>query len=102
MLNKTVYLPVILASLVMIVWLKRNEPQFKTILRQASIVLCTAVIVVAPWTYRNYVVTEGALVPVQALFWELVWQKCVFSDLDATEGADRPDGRALQYILSRR
>ena len=102
MLNKTVYLPVTLASLVMIVWLKRNEPQLKTILRQASIVFLTAALVVAPWTYRNYVVTEGALVPVQALFWQLVWQKDVLSDLDATEGAYRPDGRTLEYILSRR
>jgi 4-amino-4-deoxy-L-arabinose transferase-like glycosyltransferase len=101
-LNKTVYLPVTLASLVGIVWLKRKVPQFKAIRRQASIVLFTAALVVAPWTYRNYVVTEGALVPVQALFWQLVWQKYVISDLDATEGAYRPDGRTLQYILSRR
>ena len=101
-LNKTVYLPVTLASFVGIVWLKRNEPQFKTILRRASIVLLTAALVVAPWTYRNYVVTEGALVPVQALFWQLVWQNYVLSDLDATEGAYRPDGRTLEYILSRR
>jgi 4-amino-4-deoxy-L-arabinose transferase-like glycosyltransferase len=102
MLNKTVYLPVTLASLVMIVWLKRQKPQFRTIRRQASIVLCTAALVVAPWTYRNYVVTEGALVPVQALFWQLVWQRYVFSDLDATEGMYRSDGRSLQYILRRR
>ena len=65
MLNKTVYLPVTFASLVGIVWLKRKAPQFKTIFRQASIVLVTAALVVAPWTYRNYVVTEGAVVPVQ-------------------------------------
>src|SRR5437660_2273978 len=71
MLNKTVYLPVTLVSLVAIVWWKRKEPQFKTILRQASIALLTAALVVAPWTYRNYVVTEGALVPVQAMFWQL-------------------------------
>src|SRR5438874_1127123 len=102
MLNKTVYLPVTLASLVGIVWWKRKEPQFKTILRQASIVLLATALVVAPWTYRNYVVTEGALVPVQNLFWQLVWQKYVVSDLDATEGADRSDGRTLEYILSRR
>jgi len=102
MLNKTVYLPVTLVSLVAIVWWKRKEPQFKTILRQASIALLTAALVVAPWTYRNYVVTEGALVPVQGLFWELVWEKYVLSDLDAAEGADRPDGRSLQYKLSRR
>ena len=102
MLNKTVYLPVTLASTVWIVWLKRKAPQFKTIRRQASIVLVTAALVVAPWTYRNYVVTEGALVPVQALFWQLVWQKYVVSDLDATEGGYRPDGETLQYILSRR
>jgi 4-amino-4-deoxy-L-arabinose transferase-like glycosyltransferase len=102
MLNKTVYLPVTLASLAAIVWLKRKKPEFERILRQASIVLCTAVIVVAPWTYRNYIVTEGALVPVQALFWQLVWQKYVLADLDATEGAHRPDGRTLEYFLSRR
>jgi 4-amino-4-deoxy-L-arabinose transferase-like glycosyltransferase len=102
MLNKIVYLPVTLASLVGIIWLKRKAPQFKTILRQASIVLCTAVIVVAPWTYRNYVVTEGAFVPVQAFFWQNVWQAYVLSDLDATEGANRPDDRNLQYMLSRR
>jgi 4-amino-4-deoxy-L-arabinose transferase-like glycosyltransferase len=102
MLNKTVYLPVTLASLAMIVWLKRQKPQFRTIRRQASIVLFTAVLVVAPWTYRNYVVTEGALVPVQALFWGLVWQKYVISELDVTDGADRSDGWTLHYILSRR
>jgi 4-amino-4-deoxy-L-arabinose transferase-like glycosyltransferase len=102
MLNKTVYLPVTLASLVGMVWFKRNELRLKTILRQASIVFFTATLVVAPWTYRNYVVTEGALVPVQALFWQLVWQKDVLSDLDATDRGYRPDGRTLQYILSRR
>jgi Dolichyl-phosphate-mannose-protein mannosyltransferase len=101
-LNKTVYLPVTFAGLALIVWLKRKELQFKTILRQVSIVLLAAALVVAPWTYRNYVVTQGALVPVQSLFWGLVWQKYVLSDLDATEGASRPDGRTLQYILSRR
>ncbi len=101
-LNKTVYLPVALASTVWIVWLKRKDPQLKTILRQASIVLFTTALVVVPWTYRNYVVTEGALVPVQALFWQNVWETCVQSDLDATEGTNRPDGRTLQYIRSRR
>jgi hypothetical protein len=101
-LNKTVYLPVTLTSLVGIVWLKRKAPQFKTIRRQASIVLFTAALVVAPWTYRNYVVTEGALVPVQTLLWGNVWQTYVRADLDATEGANRPDGRNLQYMLSRR
>jgi 4-amino-4-deoxy-L-arabinose transferase-like glycosyltransferase len=102
MLNKTVYLPVIFISLGAIAWLKRKEPHFKLIGRQAAIVLCTAVVVVAPWTYRNYIVTEGAIVPVQSLFWQLVWDKYVLADLDATEGTDRSDGRALQYILSRR
>ena len=102
MLNKTVYLPVTFAALALIVWLKRKEPQFKTILRQVSIILLTAALVVAPWTYRNYVVTEGAFVPVQVLFWQIVWQKEVVADLDATEGVNRPDGRTLQYILSRR
>src|SRR4029077_16986975 len=102
MLNKTVYLPVTLASLVAIVWLKRKTPQFSTVCRQASIVLVTAALVVAPWTYRNYVVTEGALVPVQTLFWGNVWQRYVIADLDATEGTNRPDGRITQYILLRR
>jgi 4-amino-4-deoxy-L-arabinose transferase-like glycosyltransferase len=102
MLNKTVYLPVTLTSLAAIIWLKRKEPHFKAICRQASIVFCTAVAVVAPWTYRNYVVTEGALVPVQSLLWQLVWQKYVLSDLDATEGVSRPDDRTLNYFLSRR
>ena len=101
-LNKTVYLPVTFAALALIVWLKRKEPQFKTILRQVSIILLTAALVVAPWTYRNYVVTEGAFVPVQVLFWQIVWQKDVLADLDATEGVNRSDGRTLQYILSRR
>jgi 4-amino-4-deoxy-L-arabinose transferase-like glycosyltransferase len=80
MLNKTVYLPVTVVSLVGIVWLKHKAPQFKTILRQASIVLFTAALVVAPWTYRNYIVTKGALVPVQTLFWGNVWQRYVLSE----------------------
>jgi 4-amino-4-deoxy-L-arabinose transferase-like glycosyltransferase len=101
-LNKTVYLPVTLASLVGMIWLKRKAPQFKTVLRQASIILFTATLVVAPWTYRNYVVTEGAFVPIEARFWNHVWQRYVLSDLDATEGENRPDGRNLQYMLSRR
>jgi 4-amino-4-deoxy-L-arabinose transferase-like glycosyltransferase len=102
MLNKTVYLPVTLISLVAIIWWKRKQPQFKSIRRQAWIVLCTAALVVAPWTYRNYVVTNGAFIPVQSLLWQIVWQKYVLSDLDATEGANRPDARTLQYILERR
>jgi len=102
MLNKTVYLPVTLASLVGMVWLKRKTPQFKAILRQASIVLVTAALIVAPWTYRNYVVTEGAFVPVQCMFWQSIWWNYVTEELDATEGANRADGRMLQYFLSRR
>jgi 4-amino-4-deoxy-L-arabinose transferase-like glycosyltransferase len=101
-LSKAVYLPVTLVSLVGIIWLKRKAPQFKTILRQASIILFTAALVVAPWTYRNYVATEGAFVPIEARFWDHVWQRNVLSDLDATEGENRPDGRNLQYMLSRR
>ena len=102
MLDKTVYLPVILASLVAIVWSKRKGPQFKRVLKEGAIVICTAVVVVAPWTYRNYVVTEGAVVPVQALFWELVWQNYLLSGLDASEGMRRPEGRTLEYFLARR
>jgi 4-amino-4-deoxy-L-arabinose transferase-like glycosyltransferase len=102
MLNKTVYLPLALVSIVAIVWLKRKTPQFSKVCRQASIVLVTAALVVAPWTYRNYVVTEGALVPVQTLFWGNVWQRYVIADLDATDGTNRADGRIVEYILLRR
>lgn len=100
-LNKTVYLPASFVSAAAMVWFKGWTECIKNRIVPALVVyLLVMAMVVAPWTYRNYVVTEGKFIPVQSLFWQIVWQDIILSDLDATKGSDRPDGETLNYILT--
>jgi hypothetical protein len=100
-LSKTVYLPVVLGSAVALGWFKRREQNTLSIVKQLTAMVVVAGLVVAPWTYRNYVVTGGSFIPVQSLFWPIVWQKFVMADLDSREGRQRPPGRTLETILAR-
>lgn len=100
-LSKVVYLPVVIGSAAVLLWTNRQKPGAKVATRRLAVTLLIATAVVAPWTYRNYVVTDGKFIPVQSLFWEAVWQKFVILELDAQEGWNRPSGRTLQYLLAR-
>jgi len=99
-LNKTVYLPATIVGAAAVVWFKgRTGCIKKRIFPALSVYLLATALVIAPWTYRNYVVTGGKIIPVQALFWQIVWQDILLSDLDATKGSDRPAGETLNYLL---
>jgi 4-amino-4-deoxy-L-arabinose transferase-like glycosyltransferase len=100
-LSKVVYLPVVVGTLAVLLWFHRKQRDAWSTLKQSAATLLIAAAVVAPWTYRNYVVTNGAFIPVQSLFWEAIWQKFVILDLDAREGWNRPPGRTLEYFLDR-
>jgi len=100
-LGKSVYLLVVIGAAAALFWFNRKRIASTVTVRQLAVMLLLAAIVVAPWTYRNYLVTGGRLIPVQSYFWGVLWQKFVISDLDAREGWNRPDGRTLQYILAR-
>ena len=100
-LNKTVYLPVPFVCAAVLLWIKRAEIRKIGHLIPLAIYLVTSVAVVAPWTYRNYVVTNGTIVPVQNMFWELVVQDVLYHDLDAAGGRNRPEGELLQYFMEK-
>jgi len=97
-LSKTVYGPVLIGSAVALMWFQRFR---RPVTKHVALMLTVACLVVAPWTYRNYVATEGKFVLVQSYFWEVVWQKFVISELDAREGWDRPAGRTLDVLLAK-
>ncbi len=97
-LNKTVYLPVPIVSVLVLLWLNRKEIRSVAKLAPIAIYLIATVIVVAPWTYRNYVVTKGKIIPVQNMFWELLVQDVLYYELDETDGKERPDGHLQDYF----
>jgi 4-amino-4-deoxy-L-arabinose transferase-like glycosyltransferase len=101
MLSKGVYLPVALGAAVAFLWLNWRRRGGRLVVRSLAVALLVAGLLVAPWTYRNYVVTDGKFIPVQSLFWEIIWQKFVMSELDIREGWRRPPGRTLAYFVSR-
>jgi 4-amino-4-deoxy-L-arabinose transferase-like glycosyltransferase len=100
-LNKSVYLPVPLVSAALLLWLNRSK--IRRLMHAAPVVLYLLVtfVIVAPWTIRNYVVTNGHLVPVQNMFWELMVQDVVTDELDAAVGTDRPEGQLLKYWIDK-
>ncbi len=101
MLSKAVYLPVALGAAAAFLWLNGRRRGARLVLRPLAVALLVAGLLVAPWTYRNYVVTDGRFIPVQSLFWVFIWQKFVMSELDMREGWHRPPGRTLAYFVSR-
>lgn len=100
-LNKTVYLPLPLVSAALLLWLNRSK--IRRLMHAAPVVLYLLVtfVVVAPWTIRNYVVTNGHLVPVQNLFWDAMVQNVLTHELDAAVGNDRPEGQLLGYYIDK-
>lgn len=101
-LNKTVYLPAPFVGVVALLWCYRLSPYLgKKFIPEAAVYLLVTAAVIAPWTFRNYVVTEGKIVPVQSLFWGIVWQDIMFSEIDAIKGRSRPDGEALEYLTTK-
>jgi 4-amino-4-deoxy-L-arabinose transferase-like glycosyltransferase len=100
MLSKSVYLPVVIGSAAALLWVQRKR-HLRVALGHVTVLLVVAGLLIAPWSYRNYLVSGGRFILVQAYFWEPFWQKFVISDLDAREGRLRPAGRTLQYLLAR-
>jgi len=99
-LNKTVYLPIPIACSALLVWSKRLELKQRAFqLLPVALYLVVTTAVVAPWTVRNYVLTGGKLVPVQALFWELNVQDVLYYDLTKKVGLDRSEGVTLDYFI---
>lgn len=100
-LNKTVYLPIPFVCLAILLWQRRRQITRATVWVPAVIYLATAGALVAPWTIRNFVVTNGAFVPVQGLFWEAFVQDVLYDDLGKSQGLDRPDGVLLDYFITK-
>ena len=100
-LNKSVYLAVPPVSATLLLWLNRSK--IRRLVHAAPVVLYLLVTfaVVAPWTYRNYVVTKGYFVPVQNMFWELMVQDVLTDELNASVGANRPEGQLLKYWMDK-
>ena len=70
-LTEPVLLPFMaLSGLLILAW--RGVP-FPLRLRYAAVLFLCAVVILAPWSYRNYL-THGALVPVKSTFWVNVWK----------------------------
>ena len=99
-LSKPVYLPVVIAAAAGLLYLADTQLRRAT-LRHVAIMLVATALLVAPWTHRNYVVSEGRFIPVQSFFWEAIWQKFVLLELDEREGLQRPNGRTHEYLLDR-
>lgn len=100
MLNKSVYLPITFCACILLIFKSNRKAMFSRI-RGTLIVAMTAAAIIAPWSIRNFVVTQGKVIPVQSLFWEIIWQKLAMSELDKNEGMTRPDGRTMEYFLER-
>jgi 4-amino-4-deoxy-L-arabinose transferase-like glycosyltransferase len=100
-LNKTVYLPVPIICSAVLVWIKRSEISGIRQLTPVLIYFVISIGVVAPWTYRNFVVTKGSLVPVQAYAWQPFVQNVLFYDFEQEKGLDAPDGEVIKYVLHR-
>jgi hypothetical protein len=100
-LNKTVYLPLPFVSAALLLWLNRSKLRRLMHAAPVALYVLVALVVVAPWTIRNYVVTNGRLVPVQSLFWDAMVQNVLTHELDAAVGNDRPEGQLLEYYMDK-
>jgi 4-amino-4-deoxy-L-arabinose transferase-like glycosyltransferase len=99
-LNKAVYLPAPFVSSFAIIWFKRRETRAKKLIVPILIYLVVTVVMVAPWTYRNYNISRGKFIPVQSMFWSAFWQDILFYELNETKGLNRPAGETRQHILT--
>jgi 4-amino-4-deoxy-L-arabinose transferase-like glycosyltransferase len=100
-LNKTVFLPVPFVCAGVLAWARRAEFRKIADLLPIALYLLVTLVVVSPWTARNFVVTKGKFVPVQCMFWELFVQDVLYYDLGTAKGSDRPEGDLLHYFLAR-
>jgi len=100
-LSKSAYLPIPLLSVALLLWLNRSRIRKLVHAAPVALYLLTTVVVVAPWTCRNYVVSKGHSVPVQSMFWELFVQDVFTYDLDTTMGHDRPEGQHQAYCMAK-
>jgi 4-amino-4-deoxy-L-arabinose transferase-like glycosyltransferase len=100
-LNKSVYLLVPPVGVLLAVWVRRHRPGWRVFARQGVLVLLLATLVVTPWSYRNYKVSEGRLIPVQLLLWSNFWADVFWDELDEREGSNRPPLQLSHYVNQR-
>ena len=74
--------PMALAGLLI---LAKGELSWPVRLRNALLLLACALLIIGPWTYRNWRV-HGAIVPVKSTFWVNVWK----GNNPNSAGTDRP------------
>ena len=91
-LTEPVLLPAMALSGLMILFHPRLTWPIR--LRNAAVLLATAIVVIGPWTYRNYVV-HGAFMPIKGTFWVNVWK----GNNPNAAGTDRPALSAEQLAL---
>lgn len=75
--------PMALAGL--LIFTKANLT-FTARLRNAAVLLGCAIVIIGPWTYRNYVV-HGGFMPIKSTFWVNVWKG---NNPNDASGTDRP------------
>ena len=85
--------PMALAGLIVLV---KRQLSWPVRLRNAAVLLGCAVVIIGPWTYRNWRV-HGALVPVKSTFWVNVWK----GNNPNSGGTDRPPLSDEQLALFR-
>ncbi|HZL37725.1 MAG TPA: hypothetical protein VFC78_20580 [Tepidisphaeraceae bacterium] len=81
-LTEPAFLPAMMLSGIIILFVPRLH--FDTRLRNAIMLLGAGLLVLGPWTYRNYLVHD-ALVPVKSSFWVNTWK----GNNDLASGTDR-------------
>ena len=92
-LTEPVLLPAMALAGVMV--LLHPPLDWPTRLRNGAVLFACAVVVIGPWTYRNYVV-HGAFMPIKSTFWVNVWK----GNNPHSAGTDRPaltDERLADY-----
>jgi 4-amino-4-deoxy-L-arabinose transferase-like glycosyltransferase len=97
-LTKTVYLLFPVAGAAAFLWCGRRTFRPRAALPGIAAFLAISALVVLPWAWRNYQVSGGRFVPVQALLWENLWANVYWDDLDQARGTRRPDGDMIGYI----
>lgn len=100
-LNKSVYLFFPLIAALFVSQFGASTAPFRTRLVRAGAVILVAGALIAPWTVRNYEVTNGKIVLVQTLLWTNVMADIHWDDLDAEKGTRRPSGALGDYLQAR-
>jgi 4-amino-4-deoxy-L-arabinose transferase-like glycosyltransferase len=97
-LTKTVYLLFPVVGAAAFLWSGRRRFRTRAALPGVVALLAISALVVLPWAWRNYRISGGRFIPVQALLWENLWANVYWDDLDRARGTHRPDGDMIGYL----